>query len=193
MKIETPDSEMLPSYRAALAQGWSPDNARPEAALEQLNASMVDPETFVSLMIDREATGGPVKLPDGTQVARLPSIRLWMWDGEFAGSIGLRWQKGTEELPPHCLGHIGYAVVPWKRRLGYATEALRQILPYARAEGLRYVVLTTDPHNEPSQKAIDANGGVMVESFKKPESQGARLGLRWRIDLLHYSCIFLGL
>jgi predicted acetyltransferase len=41
-----------------------------------------------------------------------------MWDGEFCGSIGLRWLPGTEELPPHCLGHIGYAVVPWKRRLG---------------------------------------------------------------------------
>ena len=26
---------------------------------------------------------------------RLPSYRLWMWDGEFAGSISLRWQPGT--------------------------------------------------------------------------------------------------
>ncbi len=183
MKIQTPTSEMLPSYRAALAEGWSPDNTRPEAALEQLNASRIDPVGFVSRMIDRDAAGGPVKLPDGSEVPRLPGIRLWMWDGEFAGSIGLRWQIGTEELPPHCLGHIGYAVVPWKRRRGYATEALRQMLPYARAEGLRYVELTTDPDNEPSNKVIAANGGVMVEKFTKPDSQGTKPGLRWRIEL----------
>jgi len=41
-----------------------------------------------------------------------------MWDDEFAGSIGFRWQPGTSALPPHCLGHIGYAVVPWKQGRG---------------------------------------------------------------------------
>jgi len=64
-----------------------------------------------------------------------------MWDGEFCGSIGFRWQPGTEVLPPHCLGHIGYAVVPWKKRRGHATRALAAMLPLARAEGLRYVEL----------------------------------------------------
>ena len=29
-------------------------------------------------------------LPDGSQVARLPSLRYWLWDGVFCGSIGLR-------------------------------------------------------------------------------------------------------
>lgn len=183
MKIETPTVGMLPSYRAALAQGWSPDNTRPEAALEQLNESLSDPTRFIELMIDREASGGPVTLSDGSQVARLPGIRLWMWDGEFAGSIGLRWQKGTEDLPPYCLGHIGYAVVPWKRRRGYATDALRQILPYARAEGLRHVRLTTDPDNEPSQKVIAANGGVRVNPGGTLESQGPKPKVHWRIDL----------
>jgi len=106
-----------------------------------------------------------------------------MWDGEFAGSIGMRWQKGTEELPPYCLGHIGYAVVPWKRRRGYATDALRQILPYARTEGLRHVRLTTDPANEPSQKVIAANGGVMVDHVGSSVSRGLKPMLHWRIDL----------
>ena len=55
-----------------------------------------------------------------------------MWDGEFCGSIGFRWQPGTSTLPPYVLGHIGYAVVPWKRGRGYATQALALLLPEAR-------------------------------------------------------------
>lgn len=106
-----------------------------------------------------------------------------MWDGEFCGVIGLRWQPGTEALPPYCLGHIGYTVVPWKQRRGYATRALAAMLPLARREGLRYVEVTTVASNVPSQRVIDANGGVLVERFRKPDAYGGTEGLRYRIDL----------
>jgi predicted acetyltransferase len=93
--------------------------------------------------VDREAAGPPVTLPDGTAAARLPGFRRWIWDGDFAGVIGLRWQPGTEALPQYVLGHIGFSVVPWKRRRGYATRALALLLDDARREGLQYVELTT--------------------------------------------------
>jgi predicted acetyltransferase len=109
-------------------------------------------------MEDREAKGAPVTLPDGSTVARIPGFRRWLWDGEFCGSIGMRWQQGTAELPPHCLGHVGYAVVPWKHGKGYATAALRALLPEAKSIGLPYVEVTTDPDNIASQRVIEANG-----------------------------------
>ena len=127
-----------------------------------------------------EPAFGQVLLPEAQ---RLPGFSRWMWDGEFCGSIGFRWQPGTEVLPPHCLGHIGYAVVPWKKRRGHATRALAAMLPLARAEGLRYVELTTDPDNLPSQRVIEANGGVLVERFVKPPQFGSKQGLRYRIAL----------
>jgi predicted acetyltransferase len=104
-----------------------------------------------------------------------------MWDGEFCGAIGFRWQPGTTDLPPYCLGHIGYSVVPWKQRRGYATLALRLILPLARAEGLPFVELTTDAANIASRRVIEANGGVLIERFRKPAVYGGAESLRFRI------------
>jgi predicted acetyltransferase len=183
MDLVWPAPPFLREYRKALARGWSPDNLRPEAAIEELARIAEDPDLFLAEQIDREAKGPPITLPDGVVVSRLPGIHKWMWDGEFCGSIGLRWQPGTAELPPTCLGHIGYAVVPWKRRLGYATQALRDILPEASALGLPYVELTTDVSNRASRRVIEANGGKVVERFDKPEGYGGAPSLRFRIAL----------
>ena len=185
MELVWPAPAYLQSYAAALERGWSADNVRgAAAAAEELERIRTDPAAFVAGMVDREAKGGPLKLLDGTLAPRLPGFRMWMWDGEFCGSIGLRWQPGTEALPPTCMGHIGYAVVPWKRGRGYATQALAAMLPLARAEGLRYVELTTDEDNRASQRVIEANGGVLHERFVKPPGFGARPGLRYRVQLV---------
>jgi predicted acetyltransferase len=182
MQLVRPGPEHLASYVAALERGWSADNERGvEAAREELSRIQADSAAFLASMEDREAKGPPITLPDGSAAKRLPGFRRWLWDGEFCGSIGLRWQPGITALPPHCLGHIGYAVVPWKQRHGYAKSALRLILPEAKAAGLPYVEITTDPDNIASQRVIEANGGILVEHFIKPQQFGCKPGVRFRI------------
>ncbi len=183
MKLVWPSREYLRGYIAALERGWSPDNMRHAAVQEELERIAADADAFLASQVDKEARGAPISLPDGTTVPRLPGYNRWLWDGEFCGRIGLRWQPGTEALPPYCLGHIGYTVVPWKQRRGYATRALRELLRDASAEGLRYVEITTDPDNIPSQRVIEANGGVLVEEFVKPPALGGTRGLRYRLSL----------
>lgn len=184
IEIVKPALEHLPSYRSALERGWSPDNVRGLVTTrEQLAAIAADPAAFVASMDDPEAKGPPIELPDGSFVARLPGIRRWIWDGEMAGSIGLRWQKGTAALPPHVLGHIGYAVVPWKAGRGYATRALALMLDEARSRGLPYVEITTKPDNLASQRVITANGGRLVERFREAEAYGGAESLRFRLEL----------
>jgi predicted acetyltransferase len=179
-----PSLEYLPGYEAALRRGWSPDNIRAiEATREQLAAIAEDRQAFLTSLVMRSPNGALMTLPDGSRVARLPNYRRWLWDGEFCGSIGFRWQPGTSTLPPHVLGHIGYAVVPWKQNLGYATEALRLLLPDTKAEGLAYVEITVDPHNRASCRVIENNGGVLIEKFTRPAAYGGTPALRYRVDL----------
>ncbi|HEX3281424.1 MAG TPA: GNAT family N-acetyltransferase [Pyrinomonadaceae bacterium] len=181
MELVWPAADYLPGYVRALEQGWSPDNLRPQAAQEQLARVAENPARFLSELIDREARGPQVILPGGRSVARLPGYSQWMWDGEFCGVINFRWQPGTAELPEYCPGHIGYAVVPWKRRRGYATRALKLLLPQASSEGLPYVDIVADADNVPSQRVIEANGGRLIERFQKSAEFGGAESLRFRI------------
>ncbi|HEY2051119.1 MAG TPA: GNAT family N-acetyltransferase [Caulobacteraceae bacterium] len=180
--LRRPALEILPGYVAALQRGWSADNVRGHvAAEEELRRIGEDAQAFVDSLDDREARGASVVLPDGSTVQRIPGFRRWVWDGDFCGSIGFRWSPGTSELPPHVLGHIGYAIVPWKRGKGYASLALRLLLPEAWSLGLAHVDITTDPDNVPSQKVILNNGGWLVGLFRKPDAFGGGESMRYRI------------
>lgn len=179
-----PARDALGPYVAALEAGWSPANVGGDAVIRaHLAAIARDADAFLDGLHDPEARGAPIALPDGSTVPRLPGYTRWIWDGEFCGAIHVRWQNGTEALPPHVLGHIGYAVVPWKRAQGHATRALALLLPEARALGLRHVELTTDPDNPASQRVITANGGVPLGAFRKEAAYGGAEGLRFRILL----------
>jgi predicted acetyltransferase len=184
IELLTPTLERLPHYTDALRRGWSPDSMRGRVAADEALAAIEnDAAAFIARQTDPEAKGLPVTLPDGSNVARIPGRHFWIWDGAFCGGLGLRWQNGTAALPAHVLGHVGYSVVPWKQHRGCATAALRAVLPYARALGLAYIEITTDPDNLASQKVISANGGVLIESFTKPAAYGSTPGLRLRIPL----------
>ena len=182
MDLVRPEPQHLDDYLAALRRGWSPNTER-DVSAELVAEIEADPVAFLAGADDRDPAGRTVELSDGSRVPRLPGFSRWMWDGGFCGSINLRWQDGTPELPPYCLGHIGYAVVPWKQRRGHATEALRQLLPLAREVGLLYVEITTNPDNVGSQRVIEANGGVLVERFDQPATSGGGDGLRYRVAL----------
>lgn len=184
MQLVRPAQEYLGSYIEALQKGWTPDGlARPDFAQQELALIEADAAAFLESLDDPQAKGAPIKLPDGSLAPRIPGYNRWMWDGEFAGRIDLRWQNGTMDLPPHCLGHIGYAVVPWKQRQGYATKALALMLENAKAQGLPYVEITTDQDNFASQKVIAANGGVLVGEFTKPVAFGGKPSFRFRMAL----------
>ena len=182
--LAEPQAAMLESYRAALLRGWSPD------IVSDVSATLLaeierDPVAFIGRRSDAangEVAGRMVTLPDGHQVPRLPMRERWIWDGAFAGRISLRYTPGTNALNPHSLGHIGYTVVPWKQRRGYATRALAHMLGEARAVGLTAIEIVCEPDNRPSQQVILANGGRFVEEFTAEHYARPRK-FRYAVDL----------
>jgi predicted acetyltransferase len=157
LRLVRPSLARLPGYVEAMRRGWSPNTTR-DVRDEELAEIAEDAAGFLRRLRGEEA--GMIKLADGSEVPRLPGLARWMWDGAFCGSINLRYQPDTEELPPHVSGHVGYAVVPWKRSRGYATRALGLLLPLARRRGLSRVLLTCDADNLASRRVIAANGGI---------------------------------
>lgn len=158
LRLLAPSLQRLPGYVAALAAGWSPDTTQNVSA-EQLAAIRRDPAGFLAELTRQD---GAIRTASGAEVPRLPSRLFWLDDGEFCGVINLRFSPGSDLLPDYVSGHIGYAVVPWKRRRGYATRALALILPVACEVGLSRAEITCDEDNEPSRRVIEKNGGAFV-------------------------------
>ena len=187
VELVVPTVSHLDSYRAALRRRWSPNTMRPEAADDELSAIEEDPAAFLASKDDPTGAGPAIVQADGSSRPRLPGFTRWLWDGDFAGSINARWQPGTVELPPHVPGHVGYSIVPWRRRRGYATAAIGLLPSELRDTGLAHVDLTTDEDNIGSRRAIEANGGFLVgrvEPAGDPNhgDRGVAI-LRYRIDL----------
>lgn len=158
ISLVVPNRARLASYVAALKAGWSPDNTQ-DLHQEHLVSIRRDADAFLRDLI---APDGPIRHADGTVAERLPAKLSWIWDGKFCGLVSLRWQAGTDALPPFVPGHLGYGVVPWKRRRGYAGMAVALALDQARGFGLRRLFVAIDEGNIASRRVVEKNGGRML-------------------------------
>lgn len=184
VQLLVPDLSLLPAYRRYLSTDWSPDNVRTElVARLQLAEIARDPERFIASLTDPEGRNPMIELPDGRLIKPLPSLTRWIWTDGFCGSIQLRWTPGSDALPEHCPGHVGYSIVPEQRNQGLATLAMRRLLPIAWEVGLRELSIQTKRSNIASQKVIEKAGGVRVCSSEPDAADGTECDLAFKIML----------
>jgi predicted acetyltransferase len=113
-------------------------------------------------------------LPSG----RVPSTFLVAEaGGAIVGRTSIRHE--LNEFLERIGGHIGYGVLPEYRRLGYATEILRQSLVIVRAHGVERVLVTCDDDNAGSIAVIERCGGKLESLEPKPPGPPVR---RYWID-----------
>lgn len=166
IRLVKPHAGLLPEYVAALRTGWSPSNGH-DLSGPHLAAIEADPVAFLAQY--DWVPGSNTQLPDGSVVPRLPGQLFWITAGAFAGFMSFRYQPGMLELPASVSGHVGYGVVPWLRRRGIASAALRLLLPVAAAAGLDRVLITAHPDNAVSRRVIEAAGGALTGLSRSPE------------------------
>ena len=183
MELLTPSFEISESYFEALEKGYVDKSRGKKATIKDIPTINNNFTAFVSSFDDLEPTLDLITLSNGEKVERLPSITRWIWDEGFAGSISLRWQKGTTDLPYYCLGHIGYEVVEWKRNKGLATFALKSMCETAQSMKMPFVEVVTDIENKKSQRVIEKSNGRLIETFTKPKHLAQTLSNRYRIYL----------
>ncbi|STQ91166.1 GNAT family N-acetyltransferase [Iodobacter fluviatilis] len=182
--LTTPNSTLLPSYISALERSWTRDGDHdPEGASAQLARIAQNAEEFLASLTDLEGAGPPVVLNDGSTVPRLSRARYWISDGEFAGDLSLRWQKGTSDLPAYCLGHLGYAVLPWKRGRNYAAQAILQLAPLAQSHGLSWIDIAMGIDNLASRRSAEKAGAVLLRQFNAGPEADNQEALLFRLDV----------
>lgn len=178
VRLIPPCPELLDAYTDALARGWSPHTER-DISQEQLALIRRDRAGFLRDLCDPTRM---LRTTAGQTVPRIPGLAFWILDEDFCGAINLRHLIGTDDLPPHVSGHIGYSIVAWRRGAGRATAALRLLLPTARAAGLGRVMITCDIDNLASRRVIEKVGGRRT-SNGPPLAPGLPIKLRYWVDL----------
>ncbi|MEV7519122.1 GNAT family N-acetyltransferase [Streptomyces sp. NPDC091371] len=156
-ELVAPTARLHASWLAAQEE-WGPDAHMDGAGLGSED-DVESPEGFaawVETLHRRSDRTVPV------EQGRVHATYWWIAEGDtYLGAIDLRHYLNAFLLDAG--GHIGYSVRPSARGRGLATWALREVLHEARVLGMDRVLLTCDPDNTASVRAIEANGGVLED------------------------------
>lgn len=82
--------------------------------------------------------------------------------GEMIGHAGFHLPPGNEDIDRWAPGavEIGYTIFEAHRRLGYASEAVRALVDWARTQGVNAVLATTAQDNLGSRTVLQRSGFI---------------------------------
>ena len=169
--LSRPSIDLFDSWAAAVAEfdgghidgggfekGFVPDRAACEAFVEK-----------ATLYATPDAV-----LPEG----HVPCDHYWITEGgQVVGFLSFR--RELNDYLRSFGGHIGYSVIPSRRREGIVREALRLALRAASADGYDRVLVTCNDDNIASYRTIEGAGGVLEDVVDAPEAGLPRVRRYW--------------
>lgn len=173
LALAEPSLLNLNGFEEALTRGWSPDPRRQQdtSFIEaELTALRHDRHAFLARLVSGEIAATLISNKESQYLIVRP---FWIWDGSFCGYITLRYLAGTAQLPLHVPGHVGYSIVPWKQGRGYATQALRLLLPIAQNAGFASISIICNETNLASRRVIEKAGGLLCRVGTDPSDSPA--------------------
>ena len=90
-------------------------------------------------------------------------------DGKMVGSGSIRLNPEDNEELNTFGGHIGYGIIPSKRKQGYGSVYLHLLLKKAQEFGLKEVMVVCDERNLGSSGVIENNFGVIKDIVYNPK------------------------
>ena len=106
----------------------------------------------------RQTSDDPGRAPWLVRAIVLPKSR------EMIGHIGFHGPPGINARRDPAAVEVGYTVFAEHRRQGYAGEAVRALLGWAREQGVGRFIASVAPHNEPSLRLVRRLGFAEVGS-----------------------------
>ena len=167
-RLEFPSEKYVESFFGAKAEFVAEGLPGYHASIEREEFA-----AYLQRLHDHAAGKG---LPEGY----IASKEFWIIDADgYAGKIilGLSYYPAPERVGHH----VGYAVRPSKRGLGYATRALHDLLSEARKLGITKLMPSCGIANVASRRVIERNGGVLLPPL--PHESIEDRELRFLIDL----------
>jgi RimJ/RimL family protein N-acetyltransferase len=151
-------------------------------ATERLDLVWLSPELIEALLDDRRDAldfAVPEDWPDPhdrrflafrlRQTSDDPGRAPWLVraivlrdEDRMIGHIGFHGPPGVNARREPRAVEVGYTIFPEHRRQGYATEAVRGLLGWARSQGIDHFVASVGPKNEPSLALVRRLGFVEV-------------------------------
>ena len=104
----------------------------------------------------RQTNDDPSRAPWLVRAIVLPESR------EMIGHIGFHGPPGINARHEPQAVEVGYTVFPEHRRQGYAAEAVRALLAWAKEQGVGRFIASVAPHNEPSLRLVRRLGFAEV-------------------------------
>lgn len=98
----------------------------------------------------------------------------------FVGRIGFHGKPGTNALGAMDAVELGYTVEPASRRQGFAAEAIRGMLDWARTQSISRFLVSIGPTNTPSL-ALAAKFGFAEVARVIDEDDGPEIVFELRI------------